>query len=92
MIKGNGNALTVNGTMKSSDFTSIVGRNISVSGLGNIVLGEEVVLKGERSFVMGRNLVCKGSDGIVISYNKDVVGDRRILLGGFVIEIDRYRD
>jgi DNA/RNA endonuclease YhcR with UshA esterase domain len=63
-----------------------------VNGLGNIVAGEEITLEGEQSFVLGRNLAYKGSGGVVVTNNKDVVGDQRMLLGEFIIEIDSYRN
>lgn len=55
-IRGNSNVLTINGEVSGRTFTSIVGKEISVHGLGNIVSGEDIMVKGDRSFILGMNI------------------------------------
>jgi hypothetical protein len=92
VIQGDQNILTMYGMADPDDFTSIAGRNIQINGLGNIVSGEDISLEGEGSFVLGRNIAYKGSDGIVITNNKDVLGDRKLVLDRFLVDIDTYED
>jgi hypothetical protein len=93
VVRGERNVLTINGEVDAEDFTSILGKDIDINGLGNVVSGERIRVEGENSFILGTNIDFRGSDSIIISRDRENSGDRRFILDRFCIpDLNLYMD